>query len=159
MKNRINILFASGLLATAALLASTAASDTTSPASKQTTVPTVRRLKPDEPTNARTPRANRYPIRGKLRSVDPTAKTFTLAGTAKDRVFVIDDLTVITKNGKPAQLTDGVPGDEVGGLAENLPNGKLLAVKVRFGPKPGNENQAAKQKPAGSRQNKASPNK
>ncbi|MCX8108933.1 MAG: hypothetical protein N3G20_09020 [Verrucomicrobiae bacterium] len=75
--------------------------------------------------------------------MDLASKTFTLTGTARDRVFVTDETTVFTKNGKPATLADGAPGDEVGGLAENLPDGKVLAIKVRFGPKTEEEKQTS----------------
>jgi len=98
---------------------------------------------------------NRYPIRGKLKSVDLAAKTFTLSGAAKNRVFITDGDTVFTKNGKPAKLADGVPGDEVGGLAENHPGGKVLAVKVRFGPKPENEAEMKTPEASGGGQRKA----
>ncbi|MBM3879939.1 MAG: hypothetical protein FJ387_09505 [Verrucomicrobia bacterium] len=88
----------------------------------------------DQPKTERA--TNRYPIRGKLKAVDTTAKTFTLAGAEKDRVFKTNAQTVFTKGDKTAALVDGKPGDEVGGLVEKQPDGSVLALRVRFGPKP-----------------------
>lgn len=55
------------------------------------------------------------PFTGKATAVDATAKTFSLNGKGKDRVFVVDENTKITKDGKPAALTDIVVGEEVTG--------------------------------------------
>lgn len=154
MKRKINILCGTWLLAVAALLAPACGSDMSSPgAVKQQGAATIQKTSKESAPSVRATRGSRYPIRGKLRSVNLSAKTFTLSGASKDRVFVTDDMTVITKNGKPATLADAVPGDEVGGLAENLPDGKVLAIKVRFGPKTDEENQASNRRSTTSRKN------
>lgn len=88
-------------------------------------------------------KTNRYPIRGKLKAVDTSAQTITLAGTEKDRVFKVTMQTEIIRGGKPATLAEALVGDSVGGLVERQPDGDVIALKVRFGPKT-----EAEQKPA-----------
>lgn len=150
MKSKINVMCVGGLLAIATLVASGLAADMSgSVASKQANTSVIQKTVNQTASSTRVPRGSRYPIRGKLRSVDLTAKTFTLSGSAKDRVFLTDETTVFTKNGKPATLADGVPGDEVGGLAENLPDGRVLAIKVRFGPKTEEEKQTSSRRSSG----------
>src|SRR6185369_474095 len=53
-------------------------------------------------------KSTRYPIHGKLSAVNVAAKTFSLKGAEKDRIFKVTPETKITKHGKPAVLTDGV---------------------------------------------------
>lgn len=77
-----------------------------------------------------------FPFTGKVTEVDKTAKTFTLAGKEKPRVFQITSETKITKAGKPAILDDAVVGEAAGGLAKRSEGGKDEAISVRFGPKP-----------------------
>jgi len=81
-------------------------------------------------------KSTHYPIHGKLSAVDRTAKTFTLKGAQKDHVFKVNAETKITRHGKPATLADAVVGEDVGGYVEKLPDGSVLALSVRFGPKP-----------------------
>jgi 20S proteasome alpha/beta subunit len=47
--------------------------------------------------------------------VDQKAKTFTIAGKEKSRVFKITDKTVVTKAGAPATVKDMVANEEVRG--------------------------------------------
>jgi hypothetical protein len=77
-----------------------------------------------------------YPFRGKLGAVDKVKHTITVTTKNTRRVFPVNAKTKFIKNGKPAKLTDGVIGEEVAGYVRKLENGKLLAVTVRFGPKP-----------------------
>ena len=72
------------------------------------------------------------PFRGKLDAVDKSAKTIKVG----ERVFQITSDTRIVKTGKPATLDDGVAGEEVGGSYKQADDGKLVALMVRFGPKP-----------------------
>jgi hypothetical protein len=72
------------------------------------------------------------PFRGKLKTVDATAKTITI-GT---QTIQITSETKITKMGKPATLADGAEGDMVAGAYRKDADGKLNAVSLRFGPKP-----------------------
>lgn len=89
-------------------------------------------------------KSSTFPFTGKITEVDKTAKTFTLAGKEKPRVFQISSETKLTKAGKPAILDDAVVGEEAGGLAKRSESGKDEAISVRFGPKP--EGKAAKKK-------------
>lgn len=77
----------------------------------------------------------RYPIRGRLKAVDEDAQTFTLAGSAKDRVFEVTEQTELIRDGKPATLADAVVGDLVGGYVERQADGSIVVLKARFGPK------------------------
>jgi len=87
------------------------------------------------PTSAANVKLSRYPIRGRLKAVDTSARTFTLSGADKDRVFKTTTQTEIIRGGQPADLAAAVIGDEVGGLVERQGDGSLVALKVRFGPK------------------------
>jgi len=71
------------------------------------------------------------PFHGKLVALDKTAKTITVG----KRTFQITSESKITKAGKPAQLGDGVVGEEVSGYVKPTDSGKLVATTVHFGPK------------------------
>ncbi len=85
------------------------------------------------------------PFRGKLSAVDKLAKTITIKGKEKDRVFHITSQTKISKAGKPATLDEGVVGEDVSGFAREAAGGNMEAASVRFGPRP--EAEGAKGKP------------
>jgi hypothetical protein len=72
------------------------------------------------------------PFNGKLKSVDESAKTLTIA----NRTFQTTSETKFIKDGKPATLEDGVVGEIVGGAYRKADDGKLVATSVRFGAKP-----------------------
>jgi hypothetical protein len=72
------------------------------------------------------------PFHGKLVALDKTAKTITVG----KRTFQITSESKISKGGKPAQLADGVVGEEVSGYVKPTDSGKLVATTVHFGPKP-----------------------
>lgn len=71
------------------------------------------------------------PFHGKLAALDKTAKTITVG----KRTFLITSESKISKGGKPAQLADGVVGEEVSGYVKPTDSGKLVATTVHFGPK------------------------
>src|SRR6266550_1185014 len=52
-----------------------------------------------------------FPFRGKLKTIDNEAKTITL----NNDTIQITSETIITRQGKPAMLADGAPGDRVSG--------------------------------------------
>src|SRR4029453_7026774 len=81
------------------------------------------------------------PYVGKVSAVDATAKTFTLKGKDKDRVFSITESTKITKDGAPADLSAVTAGEEVRGQATKSGD-KWEATSVMIGEK------AAREKPA-----------
>ena len=59
------------------------------------------------------------PFRGKLASVDKSAKTITVG----ERTFQITSETKTMKAGKPATLDDAVVGEEVGGQYRKAEDG------------------------------------
>jgi hypothetical protein len=64
-----------------------------------------------------------------LTAVDTNAMTLTV----EKRTFSMTSETIITKDGKPAVLADGVAGEQVRGAYKKNEDGKLDAVTVRFG--------------------------
>ena len=87
---------------------------------------------PDQTAPAKPKKHDALPFHGKLSAVDATAKTLTV-GTL---TLQITSDTKITKDGKPATLSDGVVGESVGGAYKKTADGKLDAVTVHFGAKP-----------------------
>ena len=79
------------------------------------------------------------PARGKVAAIDKTAKTFKVG----ERVFHINSETRITKAGKPAKLEDAVVGEDVG-IYYKKDGEKLVALTVRFGPRPEGESKGEK---------------
>jgi hypothetical protein len=84
-------------------------------------------------TSAKAAKVSGYPFRGKLKSVNKEALTFTLAGKEKDRVFHVTAETKFVRDGKAVALGDGAAGEEVAGYARNDSGGKAQALSVRFG--------------------------
>jgi hypothetical protein len=77
------------------------------------------------------------PGHGKISAVDQNAKTVTIAGKEKDRVFTITSHTKIFKDGKPATLADAKAGDEAGlYYVQEEKDGKHELLSLRIGPKP-----------------------
>ncbi len=89
----------------------------------------------------KTPKAG--PFHGKLVAVDRAAKTITVG----KRTFQVKAEKKLRKAGKPAKLDAGVVGEVISGYVKPLPDGKLVATTVNFGPKPAGE-PAEKQKSA-----------
>jgi hypothetical protein len=75
------------------------------------------------------------PFHGKISAVDQKAKTFTIAGKEKSRVFKIIDKTVMTKAGAAATMKDVVANEEVRGSYWKGADGTLEAKTVKLGPK------------------------
>ena len=75
------------------------------------------------------------PFHGTISAVDQTAKTFTIAGKEKSRVFKITDKTVVTKGGAPATMSDIVANEQVSGSYWKAADGSLEAKTVKIGPK------------------------
>jgi hypothetical protein len=65
---------------------------------------------------------------GTLSAVDTNAMTLTVGKST----FDMTSETIITKDGKPAVLADGVAGGQVRGAYKKNEDGKLDAVTVRF---------------------------
>jgi hypothetical protein len=66
---------------------------------------------------------------------DQNAKTFSIAGKERTRVFKITENTVITKAGNPATIQDIRANEEVRGSYWKHPDGTLEAKSVKLGPK------------------------
>ena len=69
-----------------------------------------------------------------IAAVDVKAKTFTITGKDKSRVFKISDQSVITKTGAAATMKDVVEKEEVRGSYWKEADGSLMAKTVKVGP-------------------------
>ena len=97
---------------------------TTSPAAKATAS-----------ASAKAEKAERaIPFHGMISAVDTRAKTFTIAGKEKARVFKITDKTALTKAGNPATMKDVVEKEEARGSYWKRADGSLEAKSVKLGP-------------------------
>ena len=74
-------------------------------------------------------------FRGTVSAVDAKAMTLTI----KNRTFEVTSETKITKDGKPAILSDIAVGDKVGGAYKKAEGGKLVATTINAGKKPAEE--------------------
>ena len=74
------------------------------------------------------------PFHGTISAVDQTAKTFTIAGKEKARVFKVTDKSVLTKAGVPATMKDAMANEEVRGSYVKAADGSLEARIVKLGP-------------------------
>src|SRR5712672_2288568 len=73
------------------------------------------------------------PFNGRVSAVDKAAKTVTLEGKEKVRVFQVTSETKIHKDKKPATLDDVVVGDRVGGAYRENAEGKMELVSLNTG--------------------------
>src|SRR5258708_3415247 len=112
MKNKLQTITA--LLAACALCApltiSAASKKSPSPAPNPSTSPAA---KTTTPATTTMPRA--IPFHGMISAVDQKAKTFTITGKEKSRVFKITDKSVLTKAGNAATMRDVTANEEVRG--------------------------------------------
>ena len=69
------------------------------------------------------------PFHGTLTALDTNAMTLTV----EKRTFNMTSETIVTKDGKPAVLADGVAGEPVRGAYKKSAGGKLDAVTIYFG--------------------------
>ena len=75
-------------------------------------------------------KARALPFRGKVGAVDKVAKTVTLEGSERARVFQITSQSKIRKDKKPATLDEVMVGDRVGGSQRESADGKLEVVTL-----------------------------
>jgi hypothetical protein len=139
MKNKFKIITAcTAALVYCAPVAAFAASPTpaaspkSSPAAKTTTSPAAKTS--PSPTDKTTTKVRAIPFHGTISTVEHTAKTFTIAGKEKSRIFKVTDSTVITKGGAPATLNEIGPNEEVRGSYVKAADGSLEARTVKVGP-------------------------
>jgi hypothetical protein len=84
------------------------------------------------PAAAKRPRPIAF--HGMVSLTDSAANSFTIAGKAKSRVFLVTNETVITKAGAPATLNEITANTEVSGSYWKNPDGTLAAKIVKIGP-------------------------
>lgn len=132
MKTKLNLITAclAALACCAPAVAFAAPKDSPSPSPSPHTSPAT---KPAASPAEKAARA--VPFHGTISAVDQTAKTFTIAGKEKSRVFKVTDKTVITKNGTAATMTDIVANEQVSGSYLKAADGSLEAKTVKLGPK------------------------
>ena len=74
------------------------------------------------------------PFKGVISSVDQVAKTFTITGKEKARVFQVTDKTALTKGGAAVTMKDVVANEEVRGSYVKLADGTLEVKTAKLGP-------------------------
>lgn len=103
-------------------------------AKKPAAAPTPAATAPAAPeATAKAPRA--IPFRGNATAIDKKAKTFTIAGKEKSRVFKVTDKTVVTKMGNPATFADLTENEAVTGSYWKQADGTLEAKSLKIGGK------------------------
>jgi hypothetical protein len=168
MKNKLNLI--TGCIAAVAccvpLAASAATKKSPSPApsaspsaSPKATAAPKTKATPSPAANTTTDaaKARAIPFHGMISAVDQKAKTFTIAGKEKSRVFKITDKTVITKAGAPATMKDVVANEEVRGSYWKMTDGTLEAKSVKVGPKTDAEKAADEKHQKNSSKSETSP--
>lgn len=86
------------------------------------------------------------PYHGKIAEVDQTARTFSIAGKEHMRLFKITEVTVITKDGNPATMTDIVADEDVRGSYWKRSDGSLETKTVKLGQKTDAESKSKRKK-------------
>ena len=139
MKNKLQLIPA--CIAAFALCALTvaAAASKTSPSSAPSTATSAPPAKRDKTERA-------VPFHGMISATDEKAKTFTITGKEKSRVFKITDKTVLTKAGVTATMKDIAVNEEVRGSYWKAADGSLEARAVKLGPMTEAEKGASKKR-------------
>jgi|ERR1044071_1435533 hypothetical protein len=86
------------------------------------------------------------PFHGVISATDEKAKTFTITGKEKSRVFKITDKTVFTKAGLSATMKDLTVNEEVRGSYWKAADGTLEARTIKLGPRTEAEKDASKKR-------------
>jgi hypothetical protein len=116
-------------------IAAFAASPTPAPSPKSAAKPTpAAKTTPAEKSTTAEKTTRALPFHGTVSTVEHTAKTFTIAGKEKSRIFKVTNATVITKGGAPATMTDIVVNEQVRGSYVKGADGSLEAKTVKVGP-------------------------
>lgn len=85
------------------------------------------------PPAAKTAPARPIPFKGVISSVDQVAKTFTITGKEKARVFQVTEKTILTKAGAAVTMKDVVANEEARGSYVKA-DGILEVKTVMLGP-------------------------
>jgi hypothetical protein len=96
-------------------------SSSSSPSPSTTSSPTKQAARP-------------LPFHGMVSAVDQKARTFTISGKEKSRLFKVTDKSAITRAGKTATMKDIVENQEISGSAWQNADGTLEAKMVKLGP-------------------------
>jgi hypothetical protein len=145
MKNKLQLIPACIAAALCALSVAAAAAKTSpSSASSTATSAAVSTKAAPQATRDRTERA--VPFHGMISAADEKAKTFTITGKEKSRVFKVTDKTVLTKAGVTATMTDIAVNEEVRGSYWKAADGSLEARAVKLGPMTEAEKGASKKR-------------
>jgi curli biogenesis system outer membrane secretion channel CsgG len=87
------------------------------------------------PTASSVKQSNRpFPFHGMVSAVDQKAKTFTITGKEKSRIFKVTDKTTMTKGAGAATMKDISENQEVSGSYWRNPDGTFEAKIVKLGP-------------------------
>ena len=86
------------------------------------------------------------PYHGKISAIDQAAKTFSIPGLEKARVFTVTETTVITKDGTPATIADVLVDEDVRGSYWKRSDGSLEAKSVKLGLKTDAESKSKRKK-------------
>jgi hypothetical protein len=159
MKNKLRVIMA--CIAAVALCASGEAFPAPKKSPSPAPSPSASPSKTTAPASAvKTARA--IPFHGKISAADQKAKTFTIAGKEKSRVFKITNRTILSKAGATATMKDVVVNEEVRGSYWKVTDGSFEAKTVKLGPmteaeKGAAEKQAKKKTPKAEASPDASP--
>ncbi len=86
---------------------------------------------PTPPAKKHSTKPAALPFHGTVTALDTNAMTLTV----EKRTFNMTSETTVTKDDKPAVLSDGIVGEPVRGAYKKSADGKLDAVTVHFGGK------------------------
>jgi uncharacterized protein (UPF0333 family) len=116
----------------------------TAPSSAPSTATSVAASAKAAPPAVRNTTERLVPFHGVISAADENAKTFTITGKEKSRVFKITDKTVLTKAGLAATMKDIAVNEEVRGSYWKAADGTLEARMVKLGPRTEAEKGASK---------------
>ena len=159
MKNKLNIITvcvtAIAFCAPLAVSAKTKTSASATPAASASPAASAAAKTAAPAASPAAKMARAIPFRGMIATADQSAKTFTITGKEKSRVFKITDKTIISKAGVAATMKDVAANMEVRGSYWKMADGSLEAKTVKLGPKTEAEMAASAKKSASSKKKKS----
>lgn len=96
---------------------------------------TIRAEDSQPPAQVQVKAVQPFPYKGNVASIDVGAKTFTIKGKNRERLFAVTATTQLLKDGAPGPWEDLKVGDAVSGRAIKKAEGQFEAVSVKFGAK------------------------
>ena len=136
MKHKLPLIPAclAALALCAPLSAKPAPKTSPSPGSSAADSSAASKKEPTPTPAAKTTAERALPFKGTIASVDQVAKTFTLGGKEKARVFQVTEKTVLTKGGAAVTMKDIMANEEARGSYLKAADGTLEAKTVKLGP-------------------------